>query len=277
MAKNLNCNIVFVVLVAVVLMVLSSFAASPGAGDTPVNPQDDRGPILQNTVLLMETIDTTNTIQLVLNNLGIPFDLVSSGDWTAIDYSPYEIVIVGMDGGSAGETEIQTVRTEVIDAGKRLCFVGGGASVGFVTGLNNSIIGIDVVNYSWAMSASPHFTLTNPGHFLAEGLPAQTDFVNGGATYYMARMNDADMAVIATNGDGWPSFVSKRNNFPGGGSGDFRWFTSVPASAYWSDSTDFSFFEQMITNVISDEQPLFADDFELGDTLGWDGTVGLDP
>lgn len=277
MTKNLNCHMVFVALVVAVLQVFSISAASPGASVPTVNPQDDRSPNLQNTILLFETIDTTNTIQLVLNNLGMPFDLISSGDWSTIDFSPYEIVIFGMDGGSAGETEMQTVRTEIIDAGKRACFVGGGASVGFVTGLNNSIIGIDVVDYSWAMSASPHFTLTSPDHFLAEGLPAQTDFVNGGPTYYMARMTDADMAVIATNGDGWPSFVSKRNNFPGGGSGDFRWFTSVPASGYWSDSTDFSFFQQMITNIISDEQPLFADGFELGDTQGWDGAVGLEP
>lgn len=277
MHKDLNYNMVFVVLAVAVLLVFSISAATPGASDTPMNPQDDRGPNLQNTVLLMETIDTTNTIQLVLNNLGIPFDLISSGDWTTIDYSPYEIVIVGMDGGSAGEAEIQTVRTEVIDTGKRLCFVGGGASVGFVTGLNNSIIGIDIVDYFWAMSASPHFTITSPDHFLAQGLPSSTDFVNGAAAYYMARLTDADMVVVAENGDGWPSFVSKRNNFPGGGSGDFRWFTSVPASAYWSDSNDFAFFQQMITNIIGDEQPLFADGFELGDTLGWDGAVGLDP
>lgn len=269
MLKGLNCNVVFFVLMVAVLTVPSSYAVSTGASDPTMNPPDDPVRILQNSVLILETIDTTNTIQLALTNLGVPFDLISSGDWTAIDFSPYEIVIVGMDGGPAGEAEMQTFRTEVIDAGKRACFVGGGASEGFVIGLNNSIIGIDLVDYGWIISASPHFTVTNPDHFLAQGLPSPTDFVNGGAAYYMARLTDTDMVVVAVNGDGWPSFVSKGNNFPGGGTGDFRWFTSVPASSFWSDSNDFAFFQQMIANLITDEPPLFADDFESGDTLAW--------
>ena len=74
--------------------------------------------------------------------------------WTGIDFSPYDIVIVGMDGGLAEVADIQKLRTDVIDAGKRLIFLGGTCYQPFAQGMNDYIVLNDVNNYCW--------TITNP-------------------------------------------------------------------------------------------------------------------
>ena len=266
------------VFVGLVLAASLSHAEYTGGSNPAIEPPNDHARILQNTVLVLETTDTTDSIQAVLTNLTVPFDLISSTDWTGIDFSPYDIVIVGMDGGSITEASVQAIRTGVIDAGKRACFVGGSSWADFANGVNNNIIGLDTANYGWAISAAPHVTVTDPGHPLAQGLTSPMTFANISAAYYMARLTDADMEVVAVNGDGQPCIVFKGSNFPGGGSGEFLWFINSAFGDYWGDAGDFAFLQQVIDNFIADpEPPLFADGFESGDTLAWTETVGLAP
>ncbi|MEN8165326.1 MAG: hypothetical protein ABFS37_14440 [Acidobacteriota bacterium] len=247
---------VLVVAFAVLAAVSSVHAAVPGASSPEAVPSTDEDRILQTTVLVLETISTGGSIQLALTNLAVPYDLINAIDWTGIDFSPYDTVIVGMDGGMMTEASVQAIRTGVIDAGKRACFVGGSAWADFANGVNNNIIGIDVGNFSWAISAAPHFTVTDPTHPLAQGLTSPMTFVNSSAAYYMARMTDADMEVVAVNGDGYPCLVFKGANFPGGGSGEFLWFTNSAEEGYWGDAGDLAFLQQVIANFVGDPVPV---------------------
>ncbi len=241
----------------VILAAVSSIhAAVPGASSLDVVPPTEEDRILQNTVLVLETTDTAGSVQAALTNLAVPFDLINSTDWTGIDFSPYDIVIVGMDGGTMTEASVQAIRTGVIDAGKRACFVGGSSWADFANGMNNNIIGLDTGNFGWAISAAPHVTVTDPGHPLAQGLTSPMTFANNSAAYYMVRLTDADMEVVAVNGDGFPNLVFKGINFPGGGSGEFLWFTSSAFGGYWGDAGDLAFLQQVIDNFIGSPVPV---------------------
>ena len=54
-----------------------------------------------------------------LQELGYAYDYFSGPPWTGIDFSPYDIVLVGMDGGTAEVVDVQKLRTDILDAGKR--------------------------------------------------------------------------------------------------------------------------------------------------------------
>ena len=94
MRNILNYSVVFVALMVVALAVSPALAAYPGASDPTIKPPTDQSRIVQGSVLVLETIDTTNSIQQALTNLGVTFDLVSSDDWTGIDFGPYDIQTV---------------------------------------------------------------------------------------------------------------------------------------------------------------------------------------
>ncbi len=53
------------------------------------------------SILHITTTDTSLSIQRALNELGYTYDVFTGDNWTGIDFSPYDVVIIGMDGGAA--------------------------------------------------------------------------------------------------------------------------------------------------------------------------------
>ena len=207
-------------------------------------------------ILLIDTTDTTYSVQRALNALGYPFNRFMGTDWTSIDFTPYNVVIVSMDGGIINQPSIQKLRTEVIDAGKRLIFVGGTQWENFVMGVNQYLVLNDTANYGWKISAPPHFTIVDPASPLAQGLPSPYSFVNSSAGYYMIRVNDPNIHAVGINGDGYNSLFYKGANFPliegdaPQAVGDFVWFTSSSYTGYWTNPSDFTFLKQVLSNAI---------------------------
>jgi hypothetical protein len=239
--------------------------AVPGVPDGPkVTPQgasSDAGVQLyqshieQATILHITTTDTSQSVERALQELGYEYDLYSGSPWTGIDFTPYDTVIVGMDGGLAEMADIQKLRTDVIDEGKKLIFLGGTCYQPFAQGMNAYLVLNDVNNYCWTISGTPHWTLVDAGHPLADGLPDSYNFVNSSAAYYQIRVNDPDLEPVAMNGDGVYNFFRKNDNYPLNGSGieaegDFIWFINSVYSFYWTDPADFEFLKQLISNSI---------------------------
>ncbi len=200
------------------------------------------------SLLLIRTTPINGSVQRALDELGYTYDTLDAlSDWTKIDFTPYDAVIIGADGGAISITSTQKIRTDVIDRGKRAVFIGGSQWANFVNGVNQYLVQNNTASYAWAQTASPHFTLTQPAHPLARGLPASRDFVNNGARYYQLRATDPHIEIIARNGDGYPSYFYK--TYPGGG--DLAWFVQSPSSGYWGDPGDFSLLERIIANALA--------------------------
>lgn len=199
------------------------------------------------SILVLRTNDVSGSVLRALDELGYAYDTIYAySDWTEIDFAPYDTVIIGMDGGTVSITSTQKIRTDVIDLGKRVIFIGGTASVNFVNGVNQYLVANDTANYNWALTTSPHFTLTNAAHPLAQGLPASRNFVNSSLRYYQLRVTDPDIEAIAQNGNGYTSYFYK--TYPGGG--DLVWFIHTAYGGYWSDRADLSLLEQMLANAL---------------------------
>ena len=203
------------------------------------------------SILHITTTDTSLSVQLALQQLHFSYDLHVGLDWTGIDFSPYDIVIVGMDGGTISAASIQKVRTDVIGAGKRLFFLGGTCWLEFATAVNDYLTLNDTGNYCWSLSGPPQWTITNPSNLLAHGLPSPYNFANNQAGYYQIRVNDPAIRTVAVNGDGFAGFFYK-TAFGGQEAvpGDFTWYIDSVLSAYWTDPADFAFLKQLIYNVI---------------------------
>jgi hypothetical protein len=207
-----------------------------------------------NSVLLLETTDTA--LDIALGTLGQPFDNIVSDVWTGIDFSPYDIVFIGMDGGDVDEADVAAVRSGVINAGKRLCWFGGTSLPGFINGVELSLLDVDTVNFSWTISSTPHFTVVNPAHPLAASLPASMNFATQEAAFYMLRPTDAAITVAGENGDGFDSLFFKGSGFPGGGTGELVWFTNSPFAGYWTVPGDMAFLTQVVDNCLQPVVPV---------------------
>ncbi|MEJ5311878.1 MAG: carboxypeptidase regulatory-like domain-containing protein [Anaerolineae bacterium] len=202
---------------------------------------------LEQSILVLRTTELNGSVQRALDELGYTYDTIyAESDWTGIDFTPYDVVIIGMDGGHVNITSTQKIRTDVIDQGKRAIFIGGTAWGDFVDGVNQYLVANDTATYHWVETASPHFTLTNAAHPLAQGLPASRDFVNSSARWYQLRATDPDIAIIARNGDGHPSYFYK--TFAGGG--DLVWFIHSAFSTYWNAPADFTLLRRVLANAL---------------------------
>jgi PKD repeat protein len=226
-------------------------ASSPDAITQPTEPR-----INQLSILHVATTSTGQSVERALNELGYPYDYINSTDWTTIDFSPYDIVIVGMDGGGMTAASVQKVRTDVIDQGKRLIFMGGTCWYDFAVGVNDYLVLNDINDYCWSISASPQWTLVDPSHPLAQGLPDTYDYNTSSAGYYATRALDPDLEVVAVNGDGYDDFFYKNINFPSMGRapnqmGDLIWFINSVYEGYWADQSDFEMLRQLIDNAIN--------------------------
>ena len=210
------------------------------------------------SILHIYTRDTTNSVQRALDELGHSYDLFYGDDWTGIDFSPYDVVIIGMDGGEIDQPSIQRIRTDVIDQGKRVIFLGGTQWGNFVLGVNQYLVLNETGNYDWAISSTPHFTLVDPDHLLAHGLPSSYNFVTNYAAFYQLRATDPGIGVIGVNGDGYDVLFHKGMNFPVVGvtsptqaGGDLIWFINSPYDAYWGNQADFNVLKQIIANALA--------------------------
>jgi hypothetical protein len=138
-------------------------------------------------ILHIATINTTDSVLLALQQLGASYDLYqdTTGDWTGLDLDVYDTVIVGMEGGYITAASIQKVRTDVIDAGKRLIFLGGTCWEEFADAVNTYLVGNDTANYCWAISGPPQWTVTNKDNLLAYGFrPTITPATRPATTSY---------------------------------------------------------------------------------------------
>jgi hypothetical protein len=172
------------------------------------------------------------------------YDYYYGYPWTGIDFSPYDIVIIGMDGGLAEAADIQKLRTDVIDAGKTLIFLGGTCYQPFAIAMNDYIVQNDINNYCWQITGSPNWTLVDSSHPLADGLPDSYNYANMSAGYYSIRVTDPDAEVVGINGESWPTFFRKATD------GNFIWYIDSVYSSYWADPNDFAFLKQVIQNSI---------------------------
>ncbi len=199
-----------------------------------------------------------NSICRSLDELNYTYTIADSAtvDWTTIDFSPYDIVILGLDGvldsGGNGNGVISTesvmnLRTSIIDKGKRLIIFGGCPSSTFITGIYYNLFKVSTTSYSWALCASNDLLLLNPDHPLAAGLPDTWNFFDANAATYMYRVTDTAITTIAGNGDGLPVFFHKSYNT----GGDLICFIYTPAEMYWYNLLDYAIFKTVLKNSIT--------------------------
>ena len=61
------------------------------------------------TVLVLSTTSITSSVLLALTNLGVTYDHIATTVFTGIDFSPYQTVIVAMDGGEVTTASVQAL------------------------------------------------------------------------------------------------------------------------------------------------------------------------
>ncbi|MEM2875762.1 MAG: hypothetical protein QXL67_02280 [Candidatus Bathyarchaeia archaeon] len=124
--------------------------------------------------------------------------------------------------------------------------IGGSKWVPFVNDVNNYLMSIDTANYDWAtVSGTPDITILMPEHCLARDLPITYDFVDNKATFYMLRITDTDVEVVAMNGDGQKAIVTKSI-----GEGTFICFINSPYEGYYTNADDYEYLKTFIRNTI---------------------------
>jgi PKD repeat protein len=197
-----------------------------------------------NDILLISTTDVSQSVERALNELGYAYDYFAGSPWTGIDFTPYNTVLVAMDGGLAEDADIAKLRTDVIDEGKKLIFLGGTCYQPFAVAMNTYLVQNDTNNYCWEITGSPNWTLVDSTHPLADGLPDSHNYANSSAGYYSIRVTDPDAEQVAVNGENWPAFFRKATD------GDFIWFIDSVYSSYWADANDFALLKQLISNSI---------------------------
>ncbi len=210
------------------------------SSDAKIQPFESR--INANNILLITTTDTTGSVELALTELGYAYDIYYGSPWTGIDFGPYDIVLVAMDGGLAEVADIQKLRTDVLDEGKNLIFLGGTCYQPFAQGMNDYIVLNNTGDYCWMVTNPPQWTLVDPGHPLAAGLPDSYNYVGYYGGYYQIRVTDPDAETVGVNGEGWPAFFQKQLG------GNFIWYIDSVYSSYWSDPSDYAFLKQVIAN-----------------------------
>ncbi|RMH78708.1 MAG: hypothetical protein D6681_19840, partial [Calditrichaeota bacterium] len=220
-----------------------ALTASPGSATIEMEiPQPKINPLAD--IILVTTTTVTNSVELALTNLGQAYDLVSSSDFTTIDFTPYSTIIVAMDGGQVSEASVQAIANAAA-GGKKLFILGGSNIQSYYDGVQTYLL-THTGETGWTTSATPEFQVVDPNHPLATGLPATYTFVNNLASYYMLRVNDPDVEVAAINGDSHPDLFTKTI-----GNGHLVYFLNSPQHSYWSDANDFAILQQVITNGLA--------------------------
>ncbi len=221
---------------------LAQTASSTKATRMPEAPAPQMNPTAD--IILVATTTVTNSVELALTNLGQAYDLVSTTDFTTLDFTPYSTLIVAMDGGSVSEASVQAIANAAA-SGKKLFILGGTNIQSYYDGVAMYLLS-HTGDQGWTTSNTPHLQVTDPNHPLSTGLPSTYNFVNTSASFYMLRVNDPAAVVAANNGDGHPDLFNKTI-----GAGELIYFLNSPNSSYWTDANDFAILQQVITNGLN--------------------------
>ncbi len=220
--------------------------ASSSLGD--VIPQQE-GWVSQRgaSVLVVETgVPVQNSIGRALNELGVPFDLFQGGDFSGVDLSPYDHVILGMDGGLVNNASLQRLADWARSGGCAHIY-GGTCIFEYAQALNQHLVMNDQNNWCWAIVGGvPDVTITNAGHYMANGLPATYNFVDVSASYYQTRITDPAFQAAARNGDGYNMLGSKPI-----GAGNFDTCINSAFEGYYTNPTDYNWLKQVVANMLT--------------------------
>ena len=153
------------------------------------------------------------------SNLGAEnFDLVQTSSFTNTNWDAgYSTIVVLMNGGSVGTSDMQEL-SRFVNGGCRVVLFGGSGTSSFRSGMNTYLLTTGGSDYSWTTVAksSPALTVWHKDHPLMKNVPElinQTDF---GASAYVFQVADINARVAARNGDGYPCLVSKTFGNDGG-------------------------------------------------------------
>ena len=161
-----------------------------------------------------------------------------------VDYSAYRTIIQAMDGGT---THHIPELANYIQAGGRAILLGGSNWAPFVQDINTYLMDINTTYHTWEKVAGfPHIQTIDLSHSLARGLPVSYDFNDSRATWYMLRITDPSPHVVAVNGDGYKTIVTKRLD-----NGTFTWFINTPYDSYWADTGDYNYLKTFLGNALS--------------------------
>jgi hypothetical protein len=241
-------------LILVVFMVLFFCSISLAATSTS-SPVAEASLALDNKLVLSKqaagppylhiyTTNTTGSVQQALTDHGISFDSFSGDDWSGIDLSGYNTVIIGMDGGNVLTASVQNV-ADFVSNGGTLIIIGGSSLSEWTTAVNTYLLENNTANSSWQISITPHLTVTDPSNPLAVGLPGTYNFTKASASVYQIKSTDTAADVAAVNGDGFAVLLFKPL-----GDGTLIWFMNSAAEGYWSNPTDYNIFSTIIANAL---------------------------
>jgi subtilisin family serine protease len=218
------------------------------SGDPPRGVASPVTTAATHDILVLTTVDVSGTIVAGLNQLGRGFDLVTTDDFTTIDFTPYRTVIVGMDGGSIDEQDCRALANAAA-AGRLVFMLGGSNYPPYYLGLQQYLLS-HTGQQGWVSSGYPQLKVVAPGDPLATGLPSSTSFSNFAASYYSVRISDPQAPAVAVNGDQHPILVHKPI-----GAGTLVYFTGPPDFWYWEASPDSAIFRQILVNALKFETP----------------------
>ncbi|MHC4363673.1 MAG: BACON domain-containing protein [Planctomycetota bacterium] len=197
------------------------------------------------TLVIEPSYAIAGSILAVLDTLGHPYSFIHTENFLSIDFSSYDTVILGMDGGYVHEDDMAYL-ADHINAGAKLILFGGSNYTPFAQGLNNNFVQINTASHGWKkVSGGPHFAVIDPNHPLSAGLPLAYDFANYSATFYMARITDPLVTVVAENGDAYACFLTKPV-----GEGLLIFFINSPAEGYWGAPADFALLGTILQNAL---------------------------
>lgn len=192
----------------------------------------------QIAVIATTTVD--GSVLRALDELGYSYDYYN--DFPS-DYSVYEVIIQAMDGGTI--TQIPEFAS-YIEGGGCGILIGGSSWEPFVNDVDTYLMDVDTTNYYWTIvSGTPDITIVDPNHCLARDLLSTYNFIESAATYYMLRITDPDVEVVAINGDGEKAIVAKNI-----GAGRFICFINSPYESYWNNDDDYQYLKTFIRNAL---------------------------
>lgn len=198
----------------------------------------DEGPYL-----VLSTTTITNSLLLALDNLGIDYTHIPTTNWDEQDFTGYNTIIIGMDGGTGNSDDYQAV-IDFCEAGGIVFWFGGTNWTHYYNAMQDFIEHSGEIG--WDTPFVPHFNLVDETHELAENLPDDYTFDDYGAAGYCIRITDEDAEVVAENGDGWPCLVSKQF-----GDGVLLYFINSAAGDEWEDPDDFDLLETIMENMLN--------------------------
>ena len=181
----------------------------------------------------------------ILDELGYMYDYYYCTDLADFpdDYDRYNIIIQVMDGGY--DHQIPELARFVEDGGRAI-LLGGSNYQPFAQDVNDYLMSVNTTYHSWTqVSSTPHITIVDPNHSLAEDLPITNDFSDIMATSYMLRITDPESHVVAVNGDGYKAVVTNKLGY-----GRFTYFINPGDDWVWTYPEDYAYLKTFLRNAL---------------------------